>query len=318
MQHVSKELFSEVLDPLLLLVSELLLLKCFHFCLELTFCSFVGPVEAVELNERMFISVNTGENYTLSCNVGKSEKNTIVWFKQQLGQEFKDVVTKLADKKAISNNLKWDLNKDFSLTIKNISEDDEGMYFCGQNDGVIFTFFNVIFLAVTDQPQLNISVLQTPVRGSVSPGESVTLQCTVLSEIRTADLRVLWFRAAAGQSFPEIIYTHQNSSSRQCEISSSTHSSVYNFSKNILDKHHTGTYYCAVAACGKIIVGNGASVQLDYVTLHNVKLSNISACQLGCSLILFYHTIHMKHQLPIEHLMLSAGGCDVHSLDVKA
>ncbi|XP_037396251.1 uncharacterized protein LOC119263819 [Pygocentrus nattereri] len=136
------------------------------------------------------------------------------------------------------------------------------MYFCGQSEGDMFTFFNVIFLAVTDEPHLNISVLQTPVRGSVSPGESVTLQCTVLSEIRAADLRVLWFRAAAGQSFPEIIYTHQNSSSRQCEISSSTHSSVYNFSTNILDQHHTGTYYCAVAACGKIIVGNGAAVKL--------------------------------------------------------
>uniref|UniRef100_A0A3B4D4Y8 Ig-like domain-containing protein n=1 Tax=Pygocentrus nattereri TaxID=42514 RepID=A0A3B4D4Y8_PYGNA len=98
---------------------------------------------------------------------------------------------------------------------------------------------------------------------SVSPGESVTLQCTVLSEITAADLRVLWFRAAAGQSFPEIIYTHQNSSSRQCEISSSTSSSLYEFSKNILDHIHTGTYYCAVAACGKIIFGNGTSVELS-------------------------------------------------------
>ncbi|XP_036423837.1 uncharacterized protein LOC118806514 [Colossoma macropomum] len=80
--------------------------------------------------------------------------------------------------------------------------------------------------------------------------------------IGAEDLRVLWFRATAGQSFPEIIYTHQNSSSRQCEISSSTHSSVYNFSKNILDHHHTGAYYCAVAACGKILFSNGALVQL--------------------------------------------------------
>uniref|UniRef100_A0A3B4C1N4 Ig-like domain-containing protein n=1 Tax=Pygocentrus nattereri TaxID=42514 RepID=A0A3B4C1N4_PYGNA len=119
---------------------------------------------------------------------------------------------------------------------------------------------------------LNISVLQSPVRGSVSPGESVTLQCTVLSEIRAADLRVLWFRAAAGQSFPEIIYTHQNSSSRQCEISSSTSCSLYEFSKNILDHNHTGTYYCAVAACGKIIVGNGASVELRKQFLRCLKL----------------------------------------------
>uniref|UniRef100_A0A3B4CTP3 Ig-like domain-containing protein n=1 Tax=Pygocentrus nattereri TaxID=42514 RepID=A0A3B4CTP3_PYGNA len=110
---------------------------------------------------------------------------------------------------------------------------------------------------------LNTSVLQTVERWSVSPGESVTLQCTVMSEIRAADLRVLWFRAAAGQSLPEIIYTHQNSSSRQCEISSSTNCFLYEFSKNILDQHHTGTYYCAVAVCGKIIFGNGTSVELS-------------------------------------------------------
>ncbi|KAL6479765.1 hypothetical protein MHYP_G00107980, partial [Metynnis hypsauchen] len=106
------------------------------------------------------------------------------------------------------------------------------MYFCGKGHENSIMFSNGIFLAVTDHLHLSISVLQTPVRGSVSPGESVTLQCTVLSEIRAAELQVLWFRAAAGQSFPEIIYTHQNSSSRQCEISSSTDKCVYNFSKN--------------------------------------------------------------------------------------
>ncbi|KAL7886260.1 hypothetical protein AOLI_G00065550 [Acnodon oligacanthus] len=120
------------------------------------------------------------------------------------------------------------------------------MYFCGSSGEKMLDFSTATFLVVTGQS--DISVLQTPVEGSVSPGEPVTLQCTVLSEIRAADLQVLWFRAAAGQSFPEIIYSHQNSSSRQCEISSSTHSSVYNFSKNVLDQHHTGTYYCAVAA----------------------------------------------------------------------
>ncbi|XP_037396254.1 uncharacterized protein LOC108415071 [Pygocentrus nattereri] len=149
------------------------------------------------------------------------------------------------------------------MTIEHTNETNEGMYFCGKEHMNTIKFSKGTFLAMKGHPQLNISVLQSPVRGSVSPGESVTLQCTVLSEIRAADLRVLWFRAAAGQSFPEIIYTHQNSSSRQCEISSSTSCSLYEFSKNILDHNHTGTYYCAVAACGKIIVGNGASVELQ-------------------------------------------------------
>ncbi|XP_036424070.1 uncharacterized protein LOC118806675 [Colossoma macropomum] len=134
------------------------------------------------------------------------------------------------------------------------------MYFCGETRKKTLDFTTATFLAV--KGQLNISVLQTPVQGSVSPGESVTLQCTVLSEIRAAELRVLWFRAAAGQSFPEIIYTHQNSSSRQCGISFSTSCSLYELYKDILNYNHTGTYYCSVAACGKIIFGNGTTVEV--------------------------------------------------------
>ncbi|XP_036423856.1 uncharacterized protein LOC118806534 [Colossoma macropomum] len=202
------------------------------------------------------------------------------WYKQKLGQTLQLVGTVIAhlqpiivpkfDPSRISLETK---PSSVSLTLKRTTEDDEGIYFCGKSDGNAIQFSSGTFLAVTGHPKLSVSVLQTPVWGSVSPGELVTLQCTVLSEIRAAELRVLWFRAAAGQSFPEIIYTHQNSSSRQCEISSSTHSCVYNFSKNILDHNHTGTYYCAVAACGEIIFGNGASVELNHQPVLVVTLA---------------------------------------------
>ncbi|XP_036423854.1 uncharacterized protein LOC118806532 [Colossoma macropomum] len=202
-----------------------------------------------------------------------------MWYKQRLEHAPLEVGSKLEDKPAVFANKfdksRFKLNRiasGISLSIERVTKEDEGMYFCGETGKKTLDFSTATFLAVTGQ--VDISVLQTPVQGSVSPGESVTLQCTVLSEIRAAELRVLWFRAAAGQSFPEIIYTHQNSSSRQCEISSSTHSSVYNFSKNILDHHHTGTYYCAVAACGKIIFGNGASVELN--PAQAVDLSKVS------------------------------------------
>ncbi|KAF5893925.1 putative immune-type receptor 15b precursor, partial [Clarias magur] len=112
-----------------------------------------------------------------------------------------------------------------------------------------------------DKHPLDISVSQSSVSDSVPAGASVTLQCSVLSESRAAELQVLWFRAAPPQSHPQIIYTHHNSS-HQCESGSPTHTCVYNFSKNILSLSDTGTYYCAVAACGKIIFGNGTRVQL--------------------------------------------------------
>ncbi|KAK1804665.1 hypothetical protein P4O66_020055 [Electrophorus voltai] len=126
------------------------------------------------------------------------------------------------------------------LNIASIEPSEEAMYYCGINR------FEIVF-GKGALLSVKVSVVQSPVLGVVSPGESVSLQCTVLSERRTAELRVLWFRAAAGDSHPEIIYTHHNSS-HQCEISSSPHSCVYNLSKDVLSFSDTGTYYyCSVA-----------------------------------------------------------------------
>ncbi|KAF5890208.1 putative immune-type receptor 15b precursor, partial [Clarias magur] len=115
-----------------------------------------------------------------------------------------------------------------------------------------------------DDRDVKVSVFQSGVSDSVPAGASVTLQCSVLSESRAAELQVLWFRAAPTQSHPQIIYTHHNSG-HQCESGSPTHTCVYNFSKNILSLNDTGTYYCAVATCGKIIFGNGTRVQLESI-----------------------------------------------------
>ncbi|XP_053091559.1 uncharacterized protein LOC117597642 [Pangasianodon hypophthalmus] len=120
-------------------------------------------------------------------------------------------------------------------------------------------FMDHMYYKDLSKPDLSVSVLQSSVLDSVPAGASVTLQCSVLSESRAADLQVLWFRAAPPQSHPQIIYTHHNSS-HQCESSSSTHTCVYSFSKNI-SRNDTGTYYCAVAMCGKIIFGNGTKMQ---------------------------------------------------------
>ncbi|KAK3535635.1 hypothetical protein QTP70_018434 [Hemibagrus guttatus] len=132
------------------------------------------------------------------------------------------------------------------------------MYFCGASRVNVIEFSNGMFLSVRD---LGISVWQRGVSDSVPAGASVTLQCSVLSESRAEELQVLWFRAAPPQSHPQIIYTHHNSS-HQCDSGSSTHTCVYNFTKNILSLNDTGTYYCAVALCGKIVFGNGTRIQL--------------------------------------------------------
>ncbi|XP_046704953.1 uncharacterized protein LOC124385744 isoform X1 [Silurus meridionalis] len=167
-----------------------------------------------------------------------------------------------------------------SLTIPHVNKDHEGLYYCGHIYLDIVTLSNGTFLVVTGDKDVKVSVNQSSVLDSVPAGASVTLQCLVLSESRAAELQVLWFRAAPSQSHPQLIYTHHNSS-LQCESESSTHTCVYNLSKNIFSLNDTGTYYCAVALCGKIIFGNGTRVQLEKVSQfgpHVIYLTVVAVC----------------------------------------
>ncbi|KAI4888943.1 hypothetical protein NFI96_002003 [Prochilodus magdalenae] len=225
----------------------------------------LDPAQAVDISAASFVSVESGQNVTLLCKeVERSDHSSKiwVWYKQRTGQEPQEVAMKLSNKAPGTASTRFKIVQSFNLTIEQAIKDDEGMYFCAVGEGNTISFSKGTFLAVAGQPQLNISVLQTPVWGSVTPGEPVTLQCTVLSDLKAAGLPVLWFRDAAGQSFPEIIYTHQKTGSHQCEFSSSTNSCMYNFSISNFSQSDAGTYYCAVAACGRITVGNGASVTL--------------------------------------------------------
>ncbi|XP_053361907.1 uncharacterized protein LOC128531782 [Clarias gariepinus] len=230
------------------------------------------PAQSMDFPEIAFVSVKSGESVSLNCPFGKiNSLDRVIWYKQILGE----LPHKVGEKRTYGEiqispefeTLGYKMettDKAISLTIPHVKRDDGGLYYCETLSWENINLSNGTFLAVTGERELNISVFQSSVLDSVPAGASVTLQCSVLSESRAAELQVLWFRAASPQSHPQIIYTHHNSS-HQCESGSSTHTCVYNFSKNILSLNDTGTYYCAVAACGKIIFGNGTRVQFEKV-----------------------------------------------------
>lgn len=98
----------------------------------------------------------------------------------------------------------------------------------------------------------NSIVVQWPtVSNPVRPGDSVTLQCTVLSDSQNktcpGDHSVYWFRSGSDKSHPNIIYTNGNRHD-ECDTQKSC---IYHFSKNF-SSFDAGTYYCAVATCGEI------------------------------------------------------------------
>ncbi|KAF5890212.1 putative immune-type receptor 16 precursor [Clarias magur] len=229
-----------------------------------------GSAQSGNVLRPSFITVKSGERVILNCPFGDNHRTeSVIWYKQSFGEMPRKIGGRLAYKEVTlspelrTSGFKMEMTDyGIPLTIPHISKDHSGLYYCLKS----FTLENVTlsngtFLAVTGDEDVKVSVFQSGVSDSVPAGASVTLQCSVLSESRAAELQVLWFRAAPPQSHPQIIYTHHNSS-HQCESGSPTHTCVYNFSKNILSHNDTGTYYCAVAACGKIIFGNGTRVQL--------------------------------------------------------
>ncbi|KAG7328842.1 hypothetical protein KOW79_007016 [Hemibagrus wyckioides] len=234
-----------------------------------SFCKLYSS-QPIDFDEAVsLVSADLGQAVILHCTVGvKSSSDLILWYKQKLGgiPQGLGMIGVLSGEIILApfNKTAFHLTRTGSLISLNIlhaNKDDEAMYFCGASRVNVIEFSNGMFLSVRDKPHLGIMVLQRGMSDSVPAGASVTLQCSVLSESRATELQVLWFRAAPPQSHPQIIYTHHNSS-HQCESGSSTHTCVYTFTKNILSLNDTGTYYCAVALCGKIVFGNGTSLQL--------------------------------------------------------
>ncbi|KAI3351516.1 hypothetical protein L3Q82_020371 [Scortum barcoo] len=103
-----------------------------------------------------------------------------------------------------------------------------------------------------DQSLISPPSFKTSPSDPVRPGDSVTLQCSVLSDYENKTCpgqhSVYWFRAGSDGAHPTLIYVQRNNSD-QSEKSPEAHSPqkcVYNFSKNV-SSSDAGTYYCAVA-----------------------------------------------------------------------
>ncbi|XP_078101738.1 immunoglobulin kappa light chain-like, partial [Sander vitreus] len=224
-------------------------------------------IETAEIPHQISLTVvEVGRNVTLECPVSETRSKFFYWYKQPLGYTIQHVVAEIIGKLTISkhfNNSRFTATKrdaQYFLTITNISKEDEATYFCHYGATYSESFVHGIFLAVNDRNQQKaVYVKQSPETESVQPGDSVTLQCSLLSKTKgntdqcPGEHSVYWFRSGSGESHQGIIYTHSDEEEdRSC---------VYSLSKTIQNSSDTGTYYCAVVTCGEILFGEGTKVE---------------------------------------------------------
>ncbi|XP_018549244.2 uncharacterized protein LOC108895063 [Lates calcarifer] len=167
----------------------------------------------------------------------------------------------------------------FILLISKTELSDTGVYYCIKAKQLGVTFLKGAFLRIKGPEPDITAIVQVPPSDPVHPGDSVTLQCSVLSDTEKktcpGDHSVYWFRAGSDESHPSLIYAHRNSSD-YCENSHEAHSlqkCVYNFPKTV-SSSDSGTYYCAVATCGEIIFGNGTKLDIEALNMWDLQKAN--------------------------------------------
>uniref|UniRef100_A0AAY4DEI3 Ig-like domain-containing protein n=1 Tax=Denticeps clupeoides TaxID=299321 RepID=A0AAY4DEI3_9TELE len=215
------------------------------------------------------VASKRGSSVILPCSSSEDAVEIWVWVKHVPGRAFIPVVSSYYqsytfEKGAEESNLEIKMNQNsFNLTFKSVEASDEGTYYCGDIN-LLFSFnFTQDLLPLLDSP--TVQVQQHYLLDPASEGDDVTLNCTVVSGGCAGEHSVYWFRHGTPGSQPGIIYTHGDRSAgceKNPEAGSSTQSCVYHLPKRNLSTTDAGTYYCAVAACGRIVTGKGARLEV--------------------------------------------------------
>ncbi|XP_044219166.1 uncharacterized protein LOC122990109 [Thunnus albacares] len=237
------------------------------------------------------ITVQLGEPVNLTCALRNYDLSSIslYWYKQTAGDTLKLIVklygsaTPQYEPEFSPSRLNVHTDENFSnLTILTTTEEDKGMYHCAFVEWIDYEWSGTyLFVKGNTERTSNYTVVQWPtVSDPVRPGDSVTLQCSVLSDYKNKTCpgvhSVYWFRARSDASHPDLIYT-DGSSRDECRKKTGIHSSpkscVYHFSKNV-SSSDAGTYYCAVATCGEILFGNGTKLIIEVVSWWDLQKAN--------------------------------------------
>uniref|UniRef100_A0A8C5BMV3 Ig-like domain-containing protein n=1 Tax=Gadus morhua TaxID=8049 RepID=A0A8C5BMV3_GADMO len=236
---------------------------------------FLVPIETKK--DPSLLSVQTaelGDNVTLHCAALQKGICNVYWYKQSLGFVPQTVASKVNDSVTVYPRFNSSFTVDkgflaFNLKIRSITKDDEAIYFCQEG---LSDSWSGTFVSVKDpnaQRFVSQTVVQQPVSASAQLGDPVALQCSITSQ-RTdhsnqcqGEPSVYWFRS--GPSHPAAIYMNGNRSG-ECQNSSgrpsAPQSCVYTLPKNNVDSSDAGTYYCALAACGEVVFGNGTKLDI--------------------------------------------------------
>ncbi|XP_053271635.1 immunoglobulin kappa light chain isoform X1 [Pleuronectes platessa] len=245
------------------------------FVLYLT-CFFLGKMVqmhhyTLSHQDSGFISADVGDNLTFQCFYEGNDEN-ICWYKHTPGQKPRIISKTYKFSKDFPLLNEFKDNQRFTvetndlvsrLNISDLKLSDSATYYCLKDKRYVYDFMEGVTVSVKGSG-FNIQAVVHQSE-SIQPGGSVTLSCTVHTGTCDGEHSVYWFKNSE-EPQPGLIYT-QGDRNHQCERKpdNQTHTCVYNLSMERLNHSNAGTYYCAVAACGHIVFGDGTKMDFEEV-----------------------------------------------------
>ncbi|XP_062414549.1 signal-regulatory protein beta-2-like [Pungitius pungitius] len=250
-------------------------------------------------DDLIFETKTVGQSVTLTCARNDSlNRGTLFWMRLVSGnvpEFFKGTFAFDYDGDNTNRHITTKQEPGtFLLHIHQATQSDTGVYCCLEINTLYVKLKKWTFLRIKG-PEADVSVITNSVPSHpVRPGDSVTLQCSVLSVSEETACpegqKVFWLKAGSDRSPPHVIYVHGNRDG--CEQSPEglpPHRCVYSFSKNI-SSSDAGTYYCAAATCGQMLFGNGTKVETEAPLMWDLVLIVLSAA-LAFSLVVIVFLI---------------------------
>uniref|UniRef100_A0A3B4H3C3 Ig-like domain-containing protein n=1 Tax=Pundamilia nyererei TaxID=303518 RepID=A0A3B4H3C3_9CICH len=237
-------------------------------------------LSTLEIPQQMSLhEAKLGDDVNLTCVKNNAEFS--YWYKLNFGYLLETVAKGTYGRISLSgqfNNSRFSATKVghvHSLIIRNVSKEDEATYLCHAGSVYETEFINGTILAVKDpKTQLkSVTVKQTPDMESVHLGDTMTLQCSLLSKNKNdtdqcpGEDKVHWFKGGS-ESHPGVIYhgNVRNKEDGRCD---------YSLSKTVTNSSDAGTYYCAVVTCSEILFGEGTKVVTSIAVLVTLLIFSV-------------------------------------------
>uniref|UniRef100_A0A3Q3JDN0 Immunoglobulin subtype domain-containing protein n=1 Tax=Monopterus albus TaxID=43700 RepID=A0A3Q3JDN0_MONAL len=215
-------------------------------------------------------TVYVGDDVNLTCT--RKGVGNLVWARLASGKAPQALGKSFSLKTVHPRITTSEESETFVLHITKARLSDTAFYFCINKQQQSSIFLKGTALRVEGKFKQTASIFSEldvtadPSPAPCHPGDSVTLQCSLLSDSEnktcSEENSVCCFRAGSHQSHQSFYHTHIFDEYKRNPEGFSRKKCVYSFFKNI-SSSDAGTCYCAVATCEEIFSGNGTKLDIE-------------------------------------------------------